>query len=123
MTSRTCSIDAHVGRRIRRRRVELGLTQEHLARQLGVSHQQLHYYEGAKNRVSFATAHKLARILGVGVSYFLAGLHDEVEIIPIEEQAPSERVALQIGASVRRIGDMRHLLALARLARALEGER
>ena len=41
----TAAIDDHVGRRIRERRILLGLTQQELAGMIGVTYQQAHKYE------------------------------------------------------------------------------
>lgn len=45
-------IDIHVGKRLRRRRRLLGLTQQDLAGQVGVRFQQIQKYECAGNRTS-----------------------------------------------------------------------
>lgn len=63
-------IDDYVGERIRTRRTELGLTQEDLARQLGISYQQVQKYETGANRVTAGRLYEIGRELGVGVEYF-----------------------------------------------------
>ena len=45
-------IDIHVGRRVRQRRKTLGVTQERLAEDLGLTFQQVQKYERGANRVS-----------------------------------------------------------------------
>src|SRR3954451_6381309 len=45
-------VDRHVARRIRERRLELGLTQQQLAELVGVTSQQAHKYEKGDNRVA-----------------------------------------------------------------------
>ena len=70
-------IGGHIGGRIRRRRTELGLTQEQLGLMLGVSYQQIQKYETAANRVSAERLYELARTFGVEVSYFFDGLQAE----------------------------------------------
>ena len=67
-------IDMHVGRRIRERRVELGLTQAALGTALGVRFQQIQKYEGAKNGVPAASLPPLAKRLGVRPEYFFEDL-------------------------------------------------
>ena len=47
-------IDVHLGRRLRRRRRLLGLTQQQLAAAYGVRFQQIQKYECAANRMSAA---------------------------------------------------------------------
>jgi DNA-binding XRE family transcriptional regulator len=45
-------IDLHLGRRLRRRRRLLGLTQQQLATQVGIRFQQIQKYECGANRIS-----------------------------------------------------------------------
>ncbi|MGZ3274695.1 MAG: helix-turn-helix domain-containing protein [Caulobacteraceae bacterium] len=63
-------IDIHVGRRIRERRLELGLTQAALGAAMGVRFQQIQKYEKAKNSVPAASLPSLAKRLGVAPGYF-----------------------------------------------------
>lgn len=63
-------IDAHVGARLRQRRNLVGLSQEQLARHLGVTFQQIQKYERAANRISASKLFRLARILDVPVGWF-----------------------------------------------------
>lgn len=67
-------IDMHVGRRIRERRLELGLTQAALGSALGVRFQQIQKYEKAKNSVPAASLPSLAKRLGVATDYFFEDL-------------------------------------------------
>ena len=55
--------DAEVGKRLRARRLELGLSQESVAESLGMTFQQLQKYEKGLNRVAAGTLYKLAKIL------------------------------------------------------------
>ncbi len=66
----------HIGERIRRRRTELGLTQEQLGEALGVSYQQIQKYETAANRVSAARLYELAQACDVDVAYFFEGFEE-----------------------------------------------
>ena len=67
-------IDIHLGRRLRRRRRQLGLTQPELAHASGVSIQPIQKYECAANRMSASRLWQLAEVLEVPVSYFYEGL-------------------------------------------------
>jgi len=67
-------IDVHLGRRLRRRRRLLGLTQQQLAAVCGVRFQQIQKYECAANRMSAARLWQLSEVLEVPVSYFYEGL-------------------------------------------------
>lgn len=72
-------IDLHLGRRLRRRRRLLGLTQQQLAVQVGVRFQQVQKYECGANRISAARLWELAEALATPISYFYDGLGDSVE--------------------------------------------
>ncbi len=73
----TNDIDLHVGRRLRRRRRLLGLTQQSLAEQVGIRFQQIQKYECGANRVSAARLFELSEALFVPVQYFYEGLSKE----------------------------------------------
>ncbi len=70
----TNAIDHHVGKRLRRRRRLLGLTQQQLAESVGVRFQQIQKYECGANRVSAARLYELSSALSVPVNYFYDGL-------------------------------------------------
>ena len=70
----TNEIDLHVGKRLRRRRRLLGLTQQQLAESVGIRFQQIQKYECGANRVSASRLFELAESLDVPVQYFYEGL-------------------------------------------------
>lgn len=70
-------IDVHVGNRLRQRRVGVGLTQERLARVIGITFQQVQKYERGTNRVVASRLFELAQALGVTVDYFFEGLSED----------------------------------------------
>ena len=67
-------IDLHLGKRLRRRRRLLGLTQQQLADSVGVRFQQIQKYECGANRISAARLWALSEALEVPVGYFYDGL-------------------------------------------------
>ena len=69
-TKRPNPIDAHVGSRMRMRRMMLGMSQEKLATAFGVSFQQVQKYERGANRMGSSRLQHAASILRVPVSYF-----------------------------------------------------
>ncbi len=69
-------IDLHLGKRLRRRRRLLGLTQQQLAGACGVRFQQIQKYECGANRISAARLWQLSEALEVPVGYFYDGLGD-----------------------------------------------
>lgn len=105
---RAGSADAHVAGRIRERRRALGITQQELAAELGVTYQQLHKYETGVNRVAAGRLHQIARALHVCPGHFFEGM-DGVPTRPLDE------AALAVGRALR---DRPELLeALGALAR------
>jgi transcriptional regulator with XRE-family HTH domain len=67
-------IDLHLGRRLRRRRRLLGLTQQQLALAVGIRFQQIQKYECGANRISAARLWQLSEALEIPVGYFYDGL-------------------------------------------------
>ena len=56
-------IDLHLGKRLRRRRRLLGLTQQQLAMHVGIRFQQILMYVCGENRISEARLWKVAEAL------------------------------------------------------------
>jgi transcriptional regulator with XRE-family HTH domain len=81
-------IDLHLGKRLRRRRRLLGLTQQQLAETVGVRFQQIQKYECGANKISAARLWRLAQALEVPIAYFYDGLI----AIQSPADAPAERV-------------------------------
>lgn len=67
-------IDVHVGSRVRLKRSMLGLSQEKLADQLGITFQQVQKYEKGTNRISASRMFEISRILQVPVDFLFEGL-------------------------------------------------
>lgn len=68
------AIDVHIGKRVRERRVQLGMSQKSLAEVLDVSFQQLQKNERGTNRIGASRLHDLSRALDVPVSFFFDDL-------------------------------------------------
>ncbi|HSV02545.1 MAG TPA: helix-turn-helix transcriptional regulator [Phenylobacterium sp.] len=120
-------IDMHLGRRLRRRRRLLGLTQQELARACGVRFQQIQKYECAANRMSAARLWQLSEALEVPVAYFFEGLseiraqsrmrEDGGEVFSRKETRDLVRAYYQLGERPRR-----RLLDLAKSLNGGEAE-
>ena len=83
-------IDFHLGKRMRRRRRLLGLTQQQLAEACGVRFQQIQKYECGANRVSAARLWRISGALEVPVNYFFEGLANQAGLgAPIRDE-PTE---------------------------------
>jgi transcriptional regulator with XRE-family HTH domain len=63
-------IDAYVGSRVRMRRLMLGMSQERLADQIGVTFQQVQKYEKGTNRIGASRLQTIAVVLAIPVSFF-----------------------------------------------------
>ncbi|MBY5551290.1 helix-turn-helix transcriptional regulator [Rhizobium leguminosarum] len=70
-------VDVHVGKRILLARHARRMTQQDLARQLGMTFQQVQKYEKGKNRVSASVLYEIMQTLDVPASYFFDGFPTE----------------------------------------------
>jgi transcriptional regulator with XRE-family HTH domain len=66
----TNSIDAFVAGRLRNYRKQLGISQSEIAKELGVTFQQVQKYEAGINRIGAGRLFQLARLYGVSVQEF-----------------------------------------------------
>lgn len=64
------STDKQVGQRIQMRRKELGMTAQHLAELVDISHQQLSRYERGTNKINVAHLVNIATKLNTPISWF-----------------------------------------------------
>ena len=85
--SRPHPIDVHVGGRLRLRRLAVGLSQERLAKSIGITFQQIQKYERGTNRIVASRLHDLARVLDVPVNYFFTEMNE----VDLPEGTPSVR--------------------------------
>ncbi len=106
-------IDLHLGRRLRRRRRLLGLTQQQLADSVGIRFQQIQKYECGANRISAARLWQLSEALQAPVNYFYDGLSDAAapsgpegkeggEVLARKETMDLIRAYYQLGERPRR---------------------
>ena len=109
-------VDHHVARRMRERRIMLGLTQQQVAERIGVTYQQAYKYEKGENRISVGCLHRIAQALGVGPGYFFEGLGTERPPEPRERRMP------ELARDFMALPSRRHREAVAGLARALAAE-
>lgn len=63
-------IDIHVGSRVRLRRMMLGMSQEKLGTQLGITFQQIQKYEKGTNRIGASRLQHISTVLSVPVAFF-----------------------------------------------------
>jgi transcriptional regulator with XRE-family HTH domain len=116
---RANAADRHVGARIRERRIMMGLSQQQLAKMIGVTYQQAHKYERGLNRISAGRLFEIAQVLGVPVSWFFEGL---VERGDPQEVSPRQRMCLELARNFALIDNEKHQEALSQMARALAAQ-
>lgn len=63
-------VDVHVGKQLRVQRIIMGLSQEALAKAVGITFQQVQKYERGINRMSASRLFDFAQVLNVPVAYF-----------------------------------------------------
>lgn len=68
-------VDIYVGKRVRFRRKELGMTQTELGNTLDLTFQQIQKYEKGSNRIGASRLFEIAAGLDVEVAYFFEGLN------------------------------------------------
>lgn len=71
--ARSRTFDLEVAKRIRSRRIHLKMSQNELARKLGIRFQQLWKYENGSNRVGAGRLPQIAKALGVPLAFFFEG--------------------------------------------------
>ena len=118
-------IDLHLGKRLRRRRRLLGLTQQQLALAVGIRFQQIQKYECGANRISAARLFQLAKALETPINYFYDGLTDDkTEIATVNNEGIevfSRKETLDLIQAYYRLSE-RPRRRLLDLAKSLNGE-
>lgn len=113
-------VDDHVGERIRERRTQMGLTQEHLASALAISYQQVQKYETGANRVSAGRLYEIAQRLEVDVGFFFEGLEPTSPSLPLEHGGKN-RSTIELVRNFAEIDDNSIRSAVSGLIKSLAG--
>lgn len=108
-------IDVHVGKRLRSRRIFLGISQQRLGQDLGISFQQVQKYENGTNRVSASRLYQVSGIFEVPITYFFEGLDrsnipgssdsDDIDFEDGKRRSVSKRETLELVKALHRIKD------------------
>lgn len=124
----TDSTDLHVGKRLRRRRRLLGMTQQDLAVQVGVRFQQIQKYECGANRITSSRLYELSKALNVSVQYFFDGIESDSyqglaanDAERMDADILSQKETLELVRAYYRLGE-RPRRRLLELAKALESD-
>jgi transcriptional regulator with XRE-family HTH domain len=110
------AVDAHVGGRIHKRRIAVGLTLRELGRMIDISEGQVHKIECGKNRVSASLLYEIARVLDASISYFFDGLVGDAS-----PSTPAQRTLTQAVHNFSEIQNEKHQEAFSQLVRTLAG--
>lgn len=71
-------VDIYLGAKLRRARLERGVSQTGLGKAIGLTFQQIQKYENGSNRMSASALAKMAAELSAPISYFFKGLPDHL---------------------------------------------
>lgn len=118
-------VDTHVGRQMRARRELRGLPQKELARQLGISFQQVQKYESGANRISASKMWQLCDVLDVEPGYFFDGLDARRRgrgtdaVLEPQQDGRSARQVLDLNQAFKQIEDARVRRQVVQLVKAL----
>ena len=122
-------IDVHVGGRVRLRRMMLGMSQEKLGEQLGITFQQIQKYEKGTNRIGASRLQNIATVLSVPVGFFFDGAPGQGSTGNGDSKSGSYVVdflssseGLQLNRAFVRIGDSKVRRRIVDLVRALAGD-
>ena len=125
-------VDAHVGSRVRLRRMLLGMSQERLGESMGLTFQQVQKYEKGVNRIGASRLFQISKILDVPVQFFfeeapytgdgnavrgMAELDSEAFIL----EFLNSREGLELNRAFVKIGDPKVRKSVVDLVRALRG--
>jgi transcriptional regulator with XRE-family HTH domain len=124
-------VDVHVGSRVRLRRMLLGMSQEKLGEQLGLTFQQIQKYEKGINRIGASRLFDLSQVLAVPVQFFYEELATGANRGAGFGERPAEsyaveflgsREGLELNKAFARITDSRVRRSIVDLVRAFAGE-
>jgi transcriptional regulator with XRE-family HTH domain len=115
MRAETLLINRFVGKRIRERRVMLGMSQRQLGAPIDVAAQRVHKYEHGENSVTAGVPFEIGRVLGISPDHFFEGLEDETAA----RVSPRQRALLTLVRSLGEIQSREQLAVICLLTRAL----
>ena len=108
-------VDAHVGSRVRLRRMLLGMSQERLGESMGLTFQQVQKYEKGVNRIGASRLFQISRILDGHPARGMAEPDSETFIL----EFLNSREGLELNRAFVKIGDAKVRKSVVDLVRAL----
>ena len=95
-----------LGRRVRRRRLFLKMTQASLAKSLGISFQQIQKYESGSNRIPDSRLREMAHFLDVPIDYFSTNsLYESAQQGDVHEIFLESPQGIALSCAIARISD------------------
>ncbi len=73
-----------IGNKVKKKRREIGISQEELAEKLGVTYQQVQRYENGMNKLNVENIQVIANTLDVPVSFFFDNGRKEINVVSEE---------------------------------------
>lgn len=108
-------IDIAVGRKLRKLRLDAGMTLQELADRIGTSHQQLQKYETGVNRISAGMLPIIAEVIGAEILEFFM----DVEGTRGQTSSAADKMRAECEACLRRIKSEDKLKAMLKVLKAL----
>ena len=108
------AVHIFIGRRLRERRVTLGMSQQELAGIIGVSYQQVQKYERGINRISAAQLYEVACALDTPITYFYEGFGETAR-----PDSPKRRRLMEIARNFIEIQNQKHRELISEVVRLL----
>jgi transcriptional regulator with XRE-family HTH domain len=96
-------IDVYVGDRVRTRRLQINMSQNTLAKRLGLTFQQIEKYEKGANRVGASRLQKISKILGIPASFLFEGAPGPKSQAASAPSLPKELLEIMGTAQGRRL--------------------
>jgi len=128
-------IDAHVGKRLRLRRTMMGLSQEALAKAVGITFQQVQKYEKGVNAMNSNRLYEFSLFMHIPIAFFFDGLNQPVESSELaagfaeggetfaHAKTVSDRESLEMMKAFRRIKEQQVRKRMSDLVRAVADSR
>ena len=98
------NFNIHLGKKLRMRRLSLGLTQTKVAQAINVTFQQIQKYEKGTNGVSSSRLMQLSQFLKVPITYFYEDFRDFREIAENSQQSSrTDKISQQQASDLGRV--------------------
>ncbi len=95
-------VDVYIGSRLRLRRTVLGISQDELAEEMGVSFQQIQKYEKGANRIAGSRLWELSKLLGIPVTYFYENVDKTLRSLNMAVKEPMNQLLSDSSEEVER---------------------